>query len=65
MFLWVNPTVLSFWDPKTRSLVLRGSSLVASVPRGSIFVDEGLDPFYFSPEFPNNSSTNKARKSPM
>ena len=50
-FLWVNLVVLSFWDSKTRSLVLRGLSLVASVPRGSILVDEGLDPCCFSPEF--------------
>ena len=43
-FLQVNPMISSFWDPKTRSLFLRRSSLVASVPKGSILVDERLDP---------------------
>ena len=40
MFLWVNPVVLGFWDLKTQSFVIRGSSLV----------DEGLDPLCSKPK---------------
>ena len=53
---------LSFWDLKTRSLVLKGSSLVALVSRGSIFVDEGLNLFYFNLEFPATPPQKKAPK---
>ena len=38
--LWVNLTVLGFWDLKTWSFIINGSSLVASAPSGSSLVDE-------------------------
>ena len=48
--MWVNPVVLGFWDPKTRSLVIRGSSFVALALRGSSLVNEGLDPSCSKPK---------------
>ena len=38
------PAVFSFRDPKTRSFVIRGSSLIASAPKRLSLVDEELDP---------------------
>ena len=44
MFMWVNPTILGFQNPKTRSFVIRGLRLIALAPKGSSLVDERLDP---------------------
>ena len=49
--LWVDLVVYNFWNLKTRSLLRRGSSLLALVQRGSILDDSRLDPWCFNPEF--------------
>ena len=51
MFLWVDPTIISFWNLKTRSLLRKGLNLFVLVQKGSILDDSRLDLWCFNPKF--------------